>query len=263
MAGDSYYAPHGIFGAPHSFALRMNRFIEQHGAGYEAQKAVARASYYHAQQNPHAVMHGRPLDEKTYDESRWIAEPFHLYDCCQENDAAAAVIIAPTEQARDLVEQPIPIIAAAQGNTGRSGGPIFEVYTADDWDTADFASPASRLFKQAGLTPQDMDFVQGYTNFTGGTVMAMVDHGFCAPSEVDKFLTFENLTAPNGMLPLNTAGGMAEVYVHGMELHVEAVRQLRGQSSNPVADAKYGLVFAGPMSPPVTTTIYARADAIG
>ena len=67
--------------------------MHEHMIEQEALRAIAMASYHHAQANPRAVMHGRPLTEQAYDDSRWITEPFHLFDCCQENDGAAAVIV--------------------------------------------------------------------------------------------------------------------------------------------------------------------------
>jgi hypothetical protein len=55
----------------------------------EALADISLACYAHAQHNPRAVMYGRPLTRDDYHNSRWIAEPLHLYDCCQENDGAA------------------------------------------------------------------------------------------------------------------------------------------------------------------------------
>ena len=91
------------------------------------------------------------------------------------------------------------------------------------------------------------------SNFTGGTLMSIVEHGFCAPEEVNEFCTFENLTWPNGGLPLNTSGGnLAECYTHGFELVTEAVRQVRGTSTCQVPGANISFVGAGPAAAPVS-----------
>jgi acetyl-CoA acetyltransferase len=108
----------------------------------------------------------------------------------------------------------------------------------------------------AGLGPRDVDVVQAYENFTGGVVMSLVEHGFFAAEEANAFLTTENLLAPSGRLPLNTSGGnLAECYMHGLELQVEAVRQLRGQSTAQVPDALVSMVISGPLVTPVSSMI--------
>ena len=83
----AFTAPYGLMSPAQMFAMRTRRFMHEHGIEQEALRSLALASYYHAQRNPRAVMYGRPLTEEDYDNSRWIVEPFHLFDCCQENDA--------------------------------------------------------------------------------------------------------------------------------------------------------------------------------
>jgi acetyl-CoA acetyltransferase len=94
--------PYGLISPAQRFAMRVMRFMHDHRIEAGAQRAIALASYHHAQANPRAVMYGRPLTAEDYDASRWIVEPFRLYDCCMENDGAAALVIVSAERARDL-----------------------------------------------------------------------------------------------------------------------------------------------------------------
>jgi acetyl-CoA acetyltransferase len=248
-------APHGVLSAAHQIALRTRRFMHEHGVTDEAFCAVALASYAHAQRNPRAVMHGRPLDRATYYASRWIAEPFRLYDCCLENDGAAALILTTAERAVDHPHRPAYLLAAAQGMS-----PRYELngHFNDDYASANFRTVAPRLWAQAGVGPGDVDVAQVYENFTGAVVMSMVEHGLCPVDGVNEFFTPENLTL-GGRLPLNTSGGnLAECYMHGLELVIEAVRQVRGTSTAQVVDAEVALVAGGPASSPVSSIVLAR-----
>jgi acetyl-CoA acetyltransferase len=249
----AYTMPYGLMSPAQMFAMKVQRFFHEHGAGEAAQKAVALASYHHAQANPRAIMRGRPLTPDDYDASRWIVEPFRLFDCCMENDGAAAIIVTSAERAADLRQPPAYIWAAAQGSDRAQGLPV---HNAPDYATSNFKTLSRRLYATAGVDAADIDVVQSYENFTGGVVMSLVEHGFCEPEEVDKVLTFENLTAPHGTLPLNTSGGnLAECYMHGLELIIEAVRQVRGTSTSQVPDVELSLVTSGPMVTPVSNLL--------
>ncbi|GAB4324196.1 MAG: lipid-transfer protein [Dehalococcoidia bacterium] len=252
----AFTTPYGLMSPAQMFAMRVQRFMHDHRIGHESLRAISLASYYHAQNNPRAIMHGRPLTPEKYDEARWIVEPFRLYDCCLENDGAAALVLVPAERARDLKQPPAYLLAAAQGSDYRQAA---SAHNAPDYATSNFKTLAPRLYAMAGIGPEDVDVLQSYENFTGGVMMSIVEHGFCQPDEVPEFFTFENFRAPDGKLPLNTSGGnLAECYMHGLELIIEAVRQVRGTSPNQVPGANISMVTSGPMVQPVSNLILAR-----
>jgi len=245
--------PYGLISPAQRFAMRVMRFMHDHGIRHEAQRAIALASYHHAQSNPRAVMYGRPLTTEAYDASRWIVEPFRLYDCCLENDGAAAVIIVSAERARDLRPRPAYLLGVAQGSEYRNAA---RVHNAPLYATSSFTTVVPRLYEMAGIGPKDVHVVQSYENFTGGVLMSLVEHGFFTADEANEFLVPDNLLAPKGRLPLNTSGGnLAECYMHGLELVIEAVRQVRGESTSQVAGAEVSMVISGPMVSPVSSLI--------
>jgi len=249
----AHTVPYGLMSAAQMFAMKAMRFMHDHGVERTALRAIAMASYHHAQNNPDAIMRGRPLSAEQYDASRWIVEPFRLFDCCQENDGAAAIVLVSAERARDLPHKPCYVLAATSGGPYRAAAPV---HNTPDYASSHFTTVARRLYEMARLAPADVDVVQSYENFTGGVLMAVVEHGFCAPDEVNDFFTLENLLAPAGRLPLNTSGGnLAECYMHGLGLTIEAIRQIRGTSPNPV-EGDVSMMIAGPMVTPVSACIF-------
>src|SRR5687768_17324062 len=252
--------PYGLFSPAQRFAMRVMRYMHDHGIRQEAQRAIALASYHHAQQNPRAVMHGRPLTPEAYDASRWIVEPFRLYDCCMENDGAAALVVVSAERARDLRRRAAYLLGVAQGSEYRNGA---RSHNAPTYASASFTTVAPHLYEMAGVGPKDIHVVQSYENFTGGVLMSLVEHDFFTAEEANEFLTVDNLVAPTGRLPLNTSGGnLAECYMHGLELQIEAVRQLRGESPNQVPGARVAMVISGPMVTPVSSMILGTEAAL-
>ncbi len=261
IAGDGAHTiPYGLMTPAQMFAMKVQRFMHDHGVEQAALRAISMASYHHAQNNPRAVMHGRPLTEEKYDQSRWIVEPFHLYDCCQENDGAAAMILVSAEKAKDFPQPPCYLLSAVSGSHHRAGA---SVHNAPDYATSTFKTVAPRLYDMAGLGAADVDVLQSYENFTGGVMMSIVEHGFCDPDEVNEFFVNERFLSPSGDLPLNTSGGnLAECYMHGLGLNIEAVRQIWGQSTSQVNDAEVSMVISGPMVTPVSASIFGSESTV-
>ena len=256
----AHTVPYGLMSAAQQFAMKVTRFMHDHGVGHDAQKAISLASYHHAQSNPRAIMYGRPLDEETYDSSRWITEPFRLFDCCQENDGAAAMLIVSADRAKDFARPPCYVLGAVSGSHHRAGAPV---HNTPDYGSSSFPTVAPRLYEMAKIGPSDVDVLQSYENFTGGVMMSIVEFGFCSPDEVNEYFTFENFVAPTGKLPLNTSGGnLAECYMHGLELNIEAVRQIWGESTSQVPDVNVSMVHSGPMVTPVSACVFGSEAAL-
>lgn len=255
--GLSWGLPYGEMTPAQECALHTKRWMHDHGVSQEALAAIALASYANAQRNPRAVRHGQPLTREAYHASRWIVEPFHLFDCCQENDGAAAVVVTTPERARDLKQRAVPILSAAQGLGPDIGLNAFQ----KRWFPGMYYENVGRMiWDRAGIKPADVDVLQLYENFTGPVVMALCELGYCRPEEVDAFVANGALEGPDAKLPFNTSGGnLAEAYIHGLEMTIEAVRQARGDSTCQVKDVSYSLAIAGPGYAPGSAILFGGA----
>lgn len=252
----AFIAPYGLASPAQICAMQTMRFMHEHRVSQDALAEIALTAYAHAQHNPRALRYGRPLSREDYDGSRWIARPFHLYDCCPENDGAAAVVLTTPDRARDLRRTPVAVLAAAQGLEERGGVGAFNEPT---FPTAHYRHVGKMLWERAGVGPQDVDVAQFYENFTGPVLIALAEMGFCAPEELDAFVANGALRWPDGRLPLNTSGGnLAEAYIHGMELVNEAVRQVRGESTCQVENVELSLAVSGPGFAPGSAVLFAR-----
>lgn len=236
-------------------AMRAQRMLEHHKVPRRCLEDLVRASYHHGARNPKAIAYGKELDLEVYRSSRMISEPFHLFDCSRENDGAGALILTSAERARDLKQKPVYLKGVAQG-AGRGWGDLLQ--NDDHYASAGFESVARRLWAQTGLSPADIDVVQLYENFSAQGVASLIDHGFCTYENVGEVVRYENLIASGGKLPVNTAGGnLAQGFIHGIGMAVEAVEQLRGTSANPVPGARFCLLAGGPGAPTVSSAIFA------
>lgn len=251
---DSHYRSAGVVSPAQIVGMRCQRFFHETGLSPSVQRAIAQAGYAHAQRNPHAAGFGLELTDERYEASRLIAEPFHLFDCSRESDGAGALLVTSTTDPV-LRDRPIVHVTAVAGSSPRDWGETLENDTS--YATAGFSLLAERLWNDTGLTPADIDVLQVYENFTGAAVMAMIDHGFCTVADAEAFFTLDNLTAPHGGLPINTAGGnVGEGFVHGIGLAVEAVRQVRGTSVNQVDPVRHSMFIGGPADALVSTAIF-------
>lgn len=241
---NAFSYPHGL-STPASFvAMVAQRYMHVTGATSTDFGAVAVADRKHAATNPKAFFHGKPITLDDHQSSRYIAEPLHLLDCCQESDGGVALVITTPERAKDLKQTPAIVAAAAQGS-----GPDQYIMTSYYRDglvgLPEMGIVGSQLWEQSGLTPKDVQTAVLYDHFTPYVLMQLEELGFCAPGEAKEFVADGGIEL-GGHLPLNPHGGqLGEAYIHGMNGISEAVRQIRGTSVNQVADVENVVVTAG------------------
>lgn len=248
----AFNGAYGIVTPAQQCALHTARFLHDHGISQEALCDIALACYANAQRNPRALRHGTPLTREAYHASRWVVKPFHLYDCCPENDGAAAAVVTSTERARDLGRVPATILAAASGI-----GPQYGSFDMATLGSAYYGQVGKHLWEQAGCGPRDVDVVQFYENFTGPVLMALCEMGFVTPDGVEEFVSGDRLVGPDAAFPFNTSGGnLGEAYIHGFEMLNESVRQIRGESTCQVKRVERALVVAGPGYAPGSAVLF-------
>ena len=244
----AFESPHGFISPVQMQAFMARRYLYETRAAEETFAHVSVAQRRYAVQNPAAYFRD-PITIDDVLESRMIADPLHLLECCPENDGACAVVLTTAERARDCPHTPAWVSGVAQG-VGPRHVPMTNFYNkSDPWDWPG-AYAARDLYAMAGLGPEDVDVFQLYDMFAPVVVYGLEAYGFCKAGEGGDFVTDGNTETVNATIPTNTAGGsLSEAYIHGFNHILEGVRQLRGTAANQVAGAEVSLIAAAPVVP--------------
>jgi acetyl-CoA acetyltransferase len=234
------HTPWGLIRPVDLIGMWAHRHMHEFGTRREHFGNVAIAARRHAQRNPWAMMRGRPLDMQTYLGARVIGYPLHLYDCCLETDGALACVVTSVERARDLRRKPVLVHSIAQA----SGPNPVHLANYNNTPTMETTSAfcARLLWARSELGPADMGCAQIYDAFTPLVIMGLEDYGFCKRGEGGPFTEGGRIEIGGALPVLTSGGGLSEAYVHGFNLILEGVRQIRGTSVNQVPGCRATLV---------------------
>ncbi len=221
-----FEAPYGstIVGA---YAMAARRHMHEFGTTSEQLAEIAVTCREHAALNPHAL-YRKPITVNDVLNSRMIADPLHMLDCCVISDGGGAIILTTAERAKDLRSQPVYVLGAAGTQTH------WNISEMPDFTVAPSAIAGPRAFEEAGVEPSDIDTIQLYDSFTITVLLMLEGLGFCERGEGGAFAASGALKL-GGDLPMNTdGGGLSACHsgMRGMHLLVEAVRQLRGEGGD-------------------------------
>jgi acetyl-CoA acetyltransferase len=218
-----FMLPYGHGSAPQNFAMVGQRYMHESGTTREQLARVAIGQREYAVGNDRAIRRDR-LTLEDYMGARIIADPLHLFDCCQETDGACAVVVSAGAAAAET-RHPVSIEAVA---SGFSEGGRYPFDRMPDFTRSWLADAAPDLFAAAGVQRTEIDVAEIYDAFTFEVPMQLEDLGFCGRGEGGTYIGAHGVGL-DAELPINTHGGLlSEGYVHGLNHVGEAVLQLRG-----------------------------------
>ena len=226
-----------------NYAMAAHRHMHDYGTTSEQLAEISVATRYHAMRNPEAVKAMEDLEfldirETTVADvvnSRMIADPLHLLECCMISDGGGAVVIAAPEVARDCRKAPVWLLGTGEATRYPENG--------GDITTSAANQSGPEAFGEAGVTPQEIDVAMIYDSFSITVLTILEDLEFCPKGEGGRWVEGGRLRfdRPADGPALNTDGGGLSSNHPGMRgifLLIEAARQLRGESCSQVEGAK-------------------------
>ena len=222
---------------PGAFALMACKHMEFYGSTVEDLAAISVKNHNNGALNEYS-QHRKIITIEDVLNSKMIAEPLHLLDCCPFSDGAAAVIICPADQAKKYTDKPV-YVAASVLTTG-------EYLQSNDLSSLPVDIKASKkAYEIAGIGPEDIDLAEVHDCFSIAELIHYEDLGFCAKGEGHKLIR-DKATMLGGRIPVNVSGGLLAkghpVGATGVAQLIEITEQLRGEAgARQVANAKVGL----------------------
>ena len=227
-------SPERLIGADHmmaGYALRTRRYMDEYDAPIEAIAQVSVKAHQNAALNPYAQY------KKTFTlaevlESRPIADPLTLYQCCPTSEGASAAVLCARDSLKDFAPdnaRHISIAAAAltTGTYSMRGAdhPALNPYRGEE--------AAQQAYEMAGIGPEDIDIVQVHDAATIGEIQQLEALGIVPKGEA-WIASQEGRTEIGGDIPVNTDGGLLAMGhpfgASGVRMIHEIVTQLRGES---------------------------------
>jgi acetyl-CoA acetyltransferase len=208
------------------YSMRATRYLYETGATVEDLALVTVKNRKHATNNPHAWFKGKISVEEVVN-SRMIAYPLTLHQCCPVADGAGAVVVCSKEMVNKLgIEKPIKV-----AGTVVTSGPYHNRprdITGDDITEM----TSNLLYEESGIGPEDVDIVELHDAFTIAELLYYECMNFCKKGEGLKFLR-DGQSTYGGKCVFSARGGMLScghpIGATGAAQLAANTKQLRGE----------------------------------
>ena len=234
MGLGAWYGESGMMLTTQFFALKIQRYMHEHGITPSTLAKVAVKAFENGARNPNAWRR-TPMSEEQVATSAMVSDPLTQFMFCSPGEGAVALVLCRADHARRYTETPV-FLDAVSFKTRRYGS--FEVFSP--WLTPERADgptvdAARAAFEAAGIGPDDVDVAQVQDTESGAEVMHMAETGLCKDGEQEHLIQ-SGATRIGGPLPINTDGGCIAngepIGASGLRQIHENVLQLRGQAGD-------------------------------
>lgn len=225
---------------PGIYAMMARRHMYEFKTTEEQMAQVAVKNHLNASMNPIAQYQNKITVDDVMN-SPMVASPLKLLDCSPITDGAAAVIICSEDYAKRMnISSPVWVLASAQASDTLA---LHDRKSLVEMNSTKVA--AANAFKEARMTPKDINVAEVHDCFTIAEIIGIEDLGFFKKGEGAR-ATEEGETALNSKISVNTSGGLKAcghpVGATGVKQVAEIFYQLKGEAGKrQVSNANIGL----------------------
>ena len=225
------------------FGKIAQAYFQRYGDQSDALAMIAAKNHKNGVDNPYAQMRrdfGFEFCRQESDKNPFVAGPLKRTDCSLVSDGAAALILADTATALKM----------RRAVAFRANEHVQDFLPMSKRDILAFEGCEqawTRALKNAGVTLNDLSFVETHDCFTIAELIEYEAMGLAKPGEGAK-LALDGTTAKDGRLPVNPSGGLKAkghpIGATGVSMHVLTAMQLVGEAGGiQVPGAKLGGIF--------------------
>lgn len=180
---------------------------------------IAFKNHFNGFLNPYSAFYKKKITLEQIKNSPIACSPLRVFDCSFSCDGAAACLLT-----KDHTD--IKLIGSSLASDSLS---VFERDDPTQWDATVISS--KEAYKEAGLGPSDIDFIEIHDAFTIVELISYEDLGFARKGEGAKLIR-DGTVNINGKQPINASGGLKAkghpVSATGLNQVFEIVKQMRG-----------------------------------
>jgi acetyl-CoA C-acetyltransferase len=230
----SWYGETGLMLTTQFFAMKIQRYMSEHGISESTLAKVAAKAFENGSRNPNAWRR-QPLSEEEVLASKLVNDPLRQYMFCSPGEGAVALVLARNARIPELASKPVYLRSVAF-RTRRFGS--FEVFSPSipiESSPSPTAEAAGAAFERAGVAPEDVDVAQLQDTESGAEIMHLAETGLCQHGEQEALIQ-SGATRIGGRLPVNTDGGCLAcgepIGASGLRQVREVALQLRGEGGD-------------------------------